>query len=297
MTYQLYIDEFFAVNFGMDLMLLYLLKRVLKLRTPGRRLLLSALFGGLWACLAILFRLQAEAYLYGAADRVPEAAVHGLRLFGWVLDTAVPGLVMVRLAFAPSGPAQLVRWFLLLLLEAACAGGIMEFLRPCIRPAEGLPLLAFGFLAAGTGFLLRFLWLQGWKTRQARASYCQVTLKAGGQSIAAVGYLDTGNRLYEPESGAPVNIVSDSVWKKLWRPGMEQISVPFRTVGSPWGLMEGTRIEAMEVREEDGRVRRCLAPLVARAPFPLTETGGYDMLLHEGNPWKDGQKGGNAHGD
>ena len=63
MAYQLYIDEFFAVNFGMDLMLLYLLKRVLKLRTPGRRLLLSALFGGLWACLAILFRLQAEAYL------------------------------------------------------------------------------------------------------------------------------------------------------------------------------------------------------------------------------------------
>ncbi len=159
MAYQLYIDEFFAVNFGMDLMLLYLLKRVLKLRTPGRRLLLSALFGGLWACLAILFRLQAGAYLYGAADRVPEAAVYGLRLFGWVLDTAVPGLVMVRLAFAPSGPAQLARWFLLLLLEAACAGGIMEFLRPCIRPAEGLPLLAFGFLAAGTGFLLRFLWL------------------------------------------------------------------------------------------------------------------------------------------
>ena len=70
------------------------------------------------------------------------------KLFGWVLDTAVPGLVMVRLAFAPSGPAQLARWFLLLLLEAACAGGIMEFLRPCIRPAEGLPLLAFGFLPA-----------------------------------------------------------------------------------------------------------------------------------------------------
>ena len=108
-----------------------------------------------------------------------------------------------------------------------------------------------------------------------------VRLAVGETSVSTIGYLDTGNCLQEPEHGCPVHIVSETLWNSLRITGNRIVQIPFHTIGNPFGIMEGMKIDALEIREETGE-RRILSDVwIARAPFRLTKEGSYEVLLHK----------------
>lgn len=261
-----YIDIFFLVNFSMDVLLLLLLGKVLKVPVRWGRLIIAGITGAAVACLAVWFW-----YLPG--------------LVVWILGILLPGGLMVWIAFRPWTVREFVKMILVFFLEAFCVGGIMEALHGKIGGGalahKGMPVLVWGLLAGGGWFGFRFFWLTAMEIKKERRELYGVSIHMGGEKISAVGYLDTGNCLYEPKEGRPVHIVSESLWKRLRCPEAEIVSVPFRTVGNPLGVMEAMEVDRMDVGEENGRQRVFEKPLVAKAPFKITRDGSYDVLLHK----------------
>lgn len=261
-----YIDIFFLVNFSMDVLLLLLLGKVLKVPVRWVRLIGAGIAGAVAACLAVWFW-----FLPG--------------ILVWLLGIILPGGLMIWIAFRPGTVREFVKMVLVFFLEAFCVGGIMEALYEHMRGSvlieKGLPVVGWGFLAAGGWFGFRFFWLTAMEIKRERQELYQLSIQVGEEKIWAVGYLDTGNCLYEPEGGRPVHIVSESLWNKLKEPGADVVFVPFRTIGNPLGMMEAVEIDRMEVWEENGKSRILSKPVVARAPFKITRDGSYDVLLHK----------------
>lgn len=260
-----YIDIFFLVNVSMDVLLLLLLGKLLKLPIRWIRLAAAGIIGALAACLAVWLW-----YLPG--------------ILLWFLGILVPGGLMVWIAFRPGTVRDFIKMVLVFFLEAFCIGGIMEALYEHMaksRLAEkGLPVLIWGLFAGGAWFAFQFLWMTAMETKRERQQLYRVYFQAGEQRLWATGYLDTGNCLYERAKRRPVHIVSENLWKTLKRPGAALISVPFRTIGNPLGIMEAVEIDRMEVEGEAGKTWVLEKPLIARAPFQITRDGNYDVLLH-----------------
>ncbi len=261
-----YIDVYFLVNFSMDVLMLLLLGKILKLPVRWFRLAGAGVAGALAACLAVWFW-----YL-------PKALV-------WFAGILAPAGIMVWIAFRPGNVREFIKIILVFFLEAFCIGGIMEALYEHMKGSrlaeKGLPVVIWGLFAAGAWFAFRFFWLTAMETKKERQELYRLELRMGKEKVSVLGYLDTGNCLYEPKERRPVHIVSENLWKKLKRSGTETSSVPFRTIGNPLGVMEMMEIDRMEVRKDNGESRILTRPLVARAPFKITRDGSYDVLLHK----------------
>lgn len=261
-----YIDIFFLVNFSMDVLLVLLLGKIMKFPIKWPRLIAAGGVGALAACLAVWFW-----YLPG--------------ILVWFVGIILPGGLMIWIAFRPGTVREFIKTVLVFFLEAFCIGGIMEALYEHLAGSwlaeAGIPVLVWGFLAAGGWFGFRFFWMTAMETKKERRQLYRLRIRMGEENIDATGYLDTGNCLYEPKEGRPVHIVSETLWKKLKCPDADTISIPFRTVGSPLGMMEAAETDQMEIWEEDGKNRVLPRPLIARAPFRITRDGNYDVLLHK----------------
>ena len=193
---------------------------------------------------------------------------------------------MVWIAFRPKTWRSLVKMVLLLFFEAFCIGGIMEALYQRTKASlyglsKGMPVLIWFFLAMGAWFGFRFLWTIIWEMKKESQTLYLLTLKAGQVQTFTTGYLDTGNSLYDPSDNRPVHIVSENLWKKLWSPDTDCKRIPFRTIGSPLGILDVMEIEQIEIQKEGGAKKRLSKPLIARAPFKMTKDGSYEVLLHK----------------
>lgn len=285
MEYVWYIDIFFLVNFGMDFLLLKLLGKLLIIPTTLRRLAASSALGAGGSCLAFFLRYWL------------------LIPWTWLVDP-VTVILMLEIAFRPKTVRGLGKTACFFYLEAFCIGGIMEamyhhtgggfgILR-MIRGEwmESLPLLTGIFGACAGWFGLQFLWRNLTQLRKERRYLYEICLYRGEKRIKTTGYLDSGNCLREPDTGLPVHIVAETVWNRLGVQEKEIIQIPYRTIGNPWAMMEGARIDALEIIGDRGREWRLPAVWIARAPFGLTDEGDYEVLLHKDSFGKDQEAAG-----
>ncbi len=305
MRYELYIDVFFLVNYLMDLILLRLSAEILRQKVSLGRLLTAGAAGAAAACAVV----WVEALLPGKAESA------ALRAFGgavFIAGTLAPAALLSVLAYRPRSVRELLKETLLLCFLAAASGGLMEFLMEhtaagydaalAVRGSAeaGLSLLMWVFLVCGGVFLFRYLWMAADGTRRERAALCSVTLHIGEESLQVTAYRDSGNTLTEPESGRPVSIVSERVWTEMNRAAAAQGKglfinhIRYRTICSPLEVMEITQIDSLELYLQAGAAvpsslnpassaagtERENHPWIARAPFPLTREGNYEMLLH-----------------
>lgn len=287
MDLDLYIDIVFFVNFFMDLLLLILLKRILKKAASYRRLGIGAVLGGLFGCLE-MFCPQIPGGFFAAFS------------FGFAL-------LMILAAFGWSGWRELVKETGTLFILAIAAGGTMELILRCTRAGfyflkvlsgEGayvLPMLLWVFLAAGTFFLVLGIWQFGDEVRRERRNLYPLVLTDGRVRAEAVGYLDTGNCLTEPGSRQGVHIVAQQVFCLFQDSKGERAMIPYHTVGNPYGVMEGIRIERMEIMHGGGKIR-IDAPWIAKAPYGLSKKGGYQVLLYGETTIREEKEGGIASG-
>ncbi len=294
MDIDVYIDVIFAVNFFMDFLLLFFLKKLLKKAASSARIAVGAAVGGLFGCLGTLLSWLPSWVMLTAA--VPAAAI------------------MTAVAYRPEDRRELVKETVSLYFLAVLSGGLMEllygytmagfFFLKFLRGYGGyaFPLLSWLFAAAGTCFLAWGLWrFAGEMVRERRNRYV-VVLQDGDVKVKTTGYLDTGNCLTEPETGQGVQIVTEKIWNLFQDSHKKRSMIPYHTVGNPWGLMEGFRIEQMVIcgisagkREDNIKV---LGPWIAKAPFGFAKGGGFEVLLH-GETAISGQdkEGGTTSGD
>lgn len=270
MAYDLYIDVLFLMNFLMDTLLLWTLRKILKYRGSPLRLFSGGLVGALWACAAAL------------CPGMPPAA----RAAGTYV---IAGPAMAAAAFSRGGVKERVRQILGLYLLAVLFGGAGAFL--CLHtPAgywiaqlsrgnvrEALPVFIFLLLMAGFGFSFKFILSL---LEEKRGKFYQVTLCYRGNKKEVTALLDTGNRLSEPVSGKPVSVLSGEAARELCPRVAGVIYVPYRSVGRAHGLLAAVRMDFMEIRRDDFYLK-VESPLVGLSKESLSAGGSFDLLLNE----------------
>lgn len=273
MTYNLYVDVLFLVNFMMDAILLALLRMIMKSHATTLRIVLAAAFGAGWAVVITAFPI-----LPGWLERL-------------ITYVAVSAL-MVRISLNTKGIRELIRGVCGLYLTAVTAGGALYALYYHTRAGYYVELLIWGQMAgaiplsiwilliAGTYFGTKYLWLILLETRKRKRNIFQVTLYYRGKTETVTALLDTGNHLYEPVTGKPVHVITYDACKYLCESVSAVVYIPYHSLGTKEGMIPGVFLDAMEIKR-DGQTVRIEKPLVAVSKEPLSPGGEYQMLLHE----------------
>ena len=236
MDYVVYGDVLVSVNFIIDLLILRLCQPLTGIRQRGLRPYLAAAAGGL--CSMAIF-LPAGSLLLDLFIR------RGI------------SLIVVSIAYGRQRPGVFLRLLAVFYAVSFLVAGVvigLWFLFPGVGYAyrNGMiylnlrPLALIGSVAAAYLFVCLFErifhWGRGMGERYA------MTAGRGGRSIAFTALADTGNRLTEPFSGAPMVVLSEEKGRQLlteaearWlESGMTQGEPPPGLRVAPYRTVNGT---------------------------------------------------------
>ena len=210
MTYIIYADVILVNNFTMDFLLLTAVRKMMKLKTRRGGLVIASLAGAFFALAVMIVPLPV--------------------FFLQTLVTCV-GLstLMAVLAFQLHGPAEVLRAVAGLYLAALMAAGVMQLL-----PFGWFSVFwLYGAAAVGSVWLTSLLWRQVSLSMVRSRHLYQVELFFGEKKLQVTAFLDTGNHLTEPVTGAPVCVLwsgalreaiwSDAAQKVLWENAAQEV--------------------------------------------------------------------------
>ncbi|NLP37491.1 MAG: sigma-E processing peptidase SpoIIGA [Firmicutes bacterium] len=203
----MYVEDLLALNFMMNVFLLYLTARLLGRNVAKKRILAGGFLAALYS-LAIY--LPASAVFFSWAGKLlvsviivwftfrPRRFVETLRLCGgFFLASFIVGGTVFALYFFTG--AQVLR-----------EGGVF-YLRPA-RPG----VLFYGALI--TFFLLLVVWRFGEWQRNSRKFRFYLEIFDEGQKVTVNALVDTGNRLHDPFTGKPLCVASFHAVSRLLPP-------------------------------------------------------------------------------
>ncbi len=257
---KLYVDVFFAVNVGMNLVVFLLETFFQKKKVKFLRLLLTSILG---SGLAILFLLS---------------GVHQIPFLSLPIYLLVSG-VLVRVAFGKTTVGGFVRNLLIYYV----AGFIMNGLITQMQTVLGeLPILGMFLVLILLLWFVRRLVPMGDKWQENAAHIFLVRLVYGGRRFCTNGLLDTGNQLVDPFSKQPVAICMRKDAESLFFQDDEPIlrNIPFHSVGVIGGFLPAFQADYLEVKLKDGTWHRVNMPWVAMSDNFLSADGDYEIILH-----------------
>ncbi|MCM1182079.1 MAG: sigma-E processing peptidase SpoIIGA [Roseburia sp.] len=132
-------------------------------------------------------------------------------------------------------------------------------------------------------FTVLIMAVSRYQTRKRARRIYSVAITENGENVEMKALFDTGNSLTEPVSGRPVSIVEENAITRLWleaRPQKYKI-IPFRSIGREHGLLEGTTVDELIIRKDDGQIVEKDA-VVALYKGKLSKDGSYQMILNQG---------------
>ncbi len=294
-------EAFLLLNLVVDFVLLVMAGRLAGMRPAPARCVLAGLLGGIYALWALLHPASLGA---SAVARMAGAAV------------------LVLVAYFPASPWRLLLGSLAMLIGAALLGGAVVAMAFLNRPAPTgwalTPPLPWGWVAWSLGVAGLGLGMLGlYRRRRAAAAWCLTAeIEVEGRAVLVKALVDTGNRLTDPFSGAPVMVVeldsvqhllppeirslcrepegaafSDETFRGMGAEGWARRFrvVPFTTVGKASGIMVGFRPDRLKVyragRSSPVISEKTVVCLYNRA---LSPAGAYQALLP---PELAGEKG------
>ena len=262
MRYKLYIDAFFLLNFFMDTLLLFLIRKILNRTATPFRIILGGAFGAGMACVVTVI------------PWVPS----------WLKLMAGYGCInigMIKISFSEMNRRMGLRSALWMYGMAFVVGGILEVLAvliPFFR-TYGMGLMAVCMTAAVTCGIIGFLY-ERWKQRRQCVIF-PVTVRWKDREVTLRALLDTGNSLYEPISHKPVSIVEKQAMQAVFGqegPGLFR-AVPFHSIGKAHGILDGYEMTELIIFLESGKIK-IERPMVGLFDGKLSAGAAYQMILH-----------------
>ena len=260
MRVKLYLDVFFLINTGMNLVV-FLTQSLLMQKTIRLwRLILASVLGAVMACLLVLFHVHRNLLLL-------------------VLSYFFVSVFLVRRAF---GKMTTARTVMHLLLYYACAfilaGLLLQVQKSFHYPLTGASMLGLMLFVL---FLFRYF-MPKLKKEKERVSYLyRLRIYDRGNKIEGMALLDTGNGLYDAISKKPVMLGSKKFLEKLWKgkdpPLMRMI--PYHSVGKKMGMLCAFRAQRLEI-ECGGDWQFVEDAWVAVCEECVSVDGEYEMILH-----------------
>jgi stage II sporulation protein GA (sporulation sigma-E factor processing peptidase) len=290
----IYLDVVFAINFIMNLAILYLVKLILKFRSKRFRLAIAALLGNLF--LLDMFFINSK-----FSNTIPG------KIFASIL--------MVLAAFYPLTLPEFLRALSLLYFVSFMVGGgafalfyliknnnafSQDLLVNNISVPWWILLVSFAFLF----IFFRLVWSMIYKRLLISSLIVPVTIYIAGEQLKIRALLDTGNDLKDPLSGNPVMIVEYSAVERflpeeirrcLKGDILESIQeleksilhsswakrikiIPFTSIGKNKGIMMGLKVDRICILLDE-RVYEADNVVLGVCNFTLSPWGNYEALL------------------
>lgn len=264
MHYEVYIDILFFTNFMMDTLLLFVVRKFLKLEGSWIRILCAGMIGAIFTCLIYIIPVK----------------MGGKFLFCWFF---FPGM-MLKIAFRFRERREVIQAWFLLYASAVCMGGMLQLFRPYI--SKGICFFAVTLLSYG---ILQATWNMLQKRKEMQNKFCEVIVYRDEKRWTIQALIDTGNCLTDPISNEPVHIVDRETARLLGVEyivdGMtfdEEANIPFRYISyrtvAGDGIMPIIRMEKMCVKLE--REYWIEHPIFGIGEEILSENGMYHMILN-----------------
>lgn len=264
MYYKLYIDSVFILQLVNNLYLLSLSGRILGCTATHRRILLGAAAGAGMVCLAVA---------------VPAGPV-----FARVFASEIPvSMCMLRITFRIKERRNLIHGSLIMAGCGFFSGSIMIWImnrfRTVLSAGSGMAV------TLGAGFPVYLILKRIIRGFQDRKEDCMRTVSiyvpSRREYMRIQAFLDTGNQLTEPVSGAPVCVISRKLAgeiKSCFRPEKYH-AVPFRSIGKENGILHAYELPEMLI-EEQGRTIRKEHVILAVCDTGISQESVCQMILH-----------------
>jgi stage II sporulation protein GA (sporulation sigma-E factor processing peptidase) len=259
--YELYIDVFFLLNFFMDTLLLFLIRKILKCTATHARLLIGGAFGAGMTCMITV---------------MPMIPVW-MKLFA---GYGVISICMIKISFPGMHFKSVCRAAVYLYGFAFLLGGVLEFLSVHIPFFRTYRIGILGICMTGI-IIYAIVCTVYEKQKQKGSCLFPVKLVWRDKTFVLKALADTGNSLYEPVSGKPVSIVEKKVLEAVFAGGKPEIfrAIPFHSIGTSHGIIEGYEITELIVYEENEKIR-IEKPMVGSFDGKLSTKSAYQMILH-----------------
>lgn len=291
--YTIYLDVLFFINFGMDMLILWLTAFICRQSIAWWRYLLSPFLGSFLFVLMIWLPIPAS-WIY------------------YICSYGIIGLLMSYVAFSPHSIRRILLCYGCQLLITILLGGTMNWLyfsTPFgtwlnqLFQDQGLQLGEFGILVLVTVVILLIL-TTGFRQYRSRENrdYYQLSLYFEDKNVYGTGLVDTGNFLTEPVTGRPV-VVAEAEWllpilsedyQLLVNRYLEQKKldydliaekklakakwIPYQSLGENRGELLGIQCTRLVLRKG----RKCLVrgPVIVGISETISGQKQYQMLLH-----------------
>jgi stage II sporulation protein GA (sporulation sigma-E factor processing peptidase) len=299
---EIYPDIIFILNFFVDFILLFLLKKVNRKSSSIIRIIGAAFVGGLFAVLISI---------------VPWI----LAVFRFLLMYVVASVLMIIIAFGRLKITDLIKQVIALYLITYFVGGLMNsiynhtnFRFYLINMGNGLIFsnISWGYVAVIALLLIPtaifLLWLMRWYRSNAPETY-EVELVMEDRSVHTKGLMDSGNCLYDPIYRRPVMVIENSLLDQLlspefqkdlvnakrylgendlnsthWDIGNEHALrlrfVPYQSIGKKRGMMVGLMLDKVLIHT--GKETICNEKITAAiCDNSLSSKDDYHVILHK----------------
>ncbi|MBH1941370.1 sigma-E processing peptidase SpoIIGA [Mobilitalea sibirica] len=208
MYLEVYPDIIFILNFIVDFILIFTLKKVNRKNSSLFRMALAAGLGGLSAVIVGVFLWMNM-------------------LLRFLLLYIITSILMIFIAFGRLKFMDLLKQVIVLNLITYFVGGLMNsiyyytnFRLYLMKLGEGISFSNISWKFVGCVFLILIpvaaliIWMLRWYKNNVPLTY-EVELVLDGRKINTRGLLDTGNCLYDPIYKRPVMVMEDTLMEDL----------------------------------------------------------------------------------
>lgn len=246
---QIYLDVYFFYNFVLDFSILFVVRNVLKIEKPVIRLILAAVFGGLYA--------------------IAELFLPNVIIVGTLVTYIISLEFMVLIAFGKVGISKNIKMILFIYLVAFLLNGVINVfqIHDNMWKVLGIVFFVCGLLIVGIKKIFIII------GEQSVMYIIKITEKNNTISVKALK--DTGNHLIDPLTKKPVSIIEKDIINKLISEKTRMVYVPFQSVGKNHGVMKACIVEQLEVEG-----RKYKNAVIGLFEGNLSKNNEYNMILH-----------------
>ncbi len=264
MYYKLYIDSVFILQITGNFYLLSLAGKILGCTATHKRIWFGAAAGALLTCMTIL---------------VPAGPIYIRILIG----TVPVSMLMLYITFRIRRGRNLIHGSLIMAGCGFFSGSIMIWIlnrfRMVLSDGGGMAVtLLSGYLSYR---IVRGMVGYFRNRKESCIREVAVYVPDLDQKIRVQAFLDTGNQLADPVSGAPVCVISRKLADEIgscFKPEKYH-AIPFRSVGRKSGILDAYELPELFI-EEQGRDIRKAHVILAICDDGISEESICQMILH-----------------
>ena len=255
-TYELYIDVLFLVNFMMDYLLLLLIRKMLLCTATHKEIFLGAIMGALLTCIVVVLPIPYE-------------------FLKFILFHTIVNTCMIRVGLKIKSVSNFARAYLLLYIGGFLLGGILSAMGQYIKVGS-----LFVITAVIGYYLANKIWDFVSALQKTKQFECEVELYLKERVCRVNGIIDTGNGLRDPITNQPVSILDRNIARTfLGQMEMSKVRyIPYHSIGKKEGVLLVVKIECMHVYGEKEYVIQ--SPLIAISEEMISAEGAYQMILN-----------------